>query len=64
MPYIPNPCSLEARAQGCNCPVIDNNRDAGLGCDGEKFGWVMRLDCPLHGDKAKELYDKFSGVKE
>lgn len=56
MDKLPNPGSREAKAQGCNCPVIDNHHGRGWGGDGEKFGWVMRLDCPLHGAKARELY--------
>lgn len=55
---IPNPGSLEAVSKGCTCPVYDNHHGRGWGGDGEKYGWTMNLDCPIHGETAKELYDK------
>jgi hypothetical protein len=44
---LPNPGSDEARAEGCNCPVLDNNHGkwAPWGDD----GWWQRVDCPVHG---------------
>ena len=45
----PNPGSPEASAAGCNCPVLDNAHGRGYFGDGEKFGWVVRGDCPIHG---------------
>lgn len=45
----PKPGSREARAQGCKCPVYDNAHGKGRGGDGERNGWYMATDCPLHG---------------
>lgn len=45
----PAPGSPEAVAQGCTCPVMDNGHGRGLFGDGQRFGWVMSWDCPLHG---------------
>jgi len=42
------PGSTDARAAGCKCPVIDNCRGRGIGGDGEKFGWVMSMECDYH----------------
>lgn len=47
----PLPGSDAAVALGCTCPVIDNAHGAGRGGDGPRFGWVISLDCPLHGGK-------------
>lgn len=47
-----NPGSKEAGEQGCTCPVVDNGRGFGLFGDGEKYGWVVSGECPLHGEKA------------
>lgn len=43
-----NPGAPVAVAAGCICPRIDNCNGRGRGCDGEKFGWVVRQDCPVH----------------
>jgi hypothetical protein len=51
---IPKPGSGEAVQQGCTCPRMDNHHGKGYGGDGEKYGWVRRLDCPLHGDFEKK----------
>lgn len=45
----PNPGSAEARARGCTCAVIDNHYGRGRYGDGERYGWFMSGDCPLHG---------------
>lgn len=46
---IPLPGSNAAVALGCTCPVIDNGHGAGRGCDGPRLGWIIDLDCPIHG---------------
>ena len=46
---MPHPGSDEAVKAGCRCPVLDNGHGRGRGGDGEKYGWVMNGDCPLHG---------------
>lgn len=38
---------------GCTCPVMDNGRGKGWLGDGERFGWVVNEDCPLHGQVYK-----------
>ena len=50
----PNPGSDTAAAQGCTCPVLDNCHGRGVGGNGEKFGWWITTDCPLHGKKEEE----------
>lgn len=41
----PNPGSKAAKANGCKCPMVDNNYGAGRG-DGSFY---VNLTCPLHG---------------
>ena len=48
---IPNPGSDAAIKQGYTCPVLDNGHGKGVCGDGDKFGWWMSADCPLHGGK-------------
>lgn len=48
-----NPGSKEALALGCACSVLDNCRGRGIFGEGEKFGWIMNGNCPLHGDDEK-----------
>lgn len=47
----PNPGSDAAIKQGCTCPVYDNARGKDIGGNGEKHGWWITADCPLHGKK-------------
>ena len=51
------PGSPEAQKKGCSCPVLDNCHGAGIGSNGERFGWWLNANCPLHG-KATLLVDK------
>ena len=48
----PHPGSPEAVAQGCTCPIIDNNHGEGFVYDGAVMFWYAD-DCPLHGLKAQ-----------
>ena len=43
------PGSDTAQTFGCLCPVVDNARGKGRGCNGEKYGWIISSSCPLHG---------------
>jgi hypothetical protein len=49
---VPNPGSPEAIAQGCKCPVVQNNFGRGIegiwSVDGDPY-FAFELDCPLHG---------------
>ena len=49
---IPNPGSDEALAQGCTCPVLDNNHGAGepgfLGIPLGGTSFWMTDGCPVH----------------
>lgn len=45
-----NPGSIEASEAGCTCPILDNGHGRGYLGDGEKYGWVINQDCPIHGD--------------
>lgn len=47
---IPNPGSDAAIKQGCTYPVLDNAHGRGIMGDGEKHGYWITSDCPLHGD--------------
>lgn len=48
-----NPGSQEAIDHGCTCPVSDNGYGKGVGGDGERNGWWVNADCPLHGQEIK-----------
>jgi hypothetical protein len=49
---MPNPGSVEAIAQGCNCPVFDNQYGEGIpGCEG-KF-WINQT-CVVHASLLEE----------
>lgn len=41
--------SKEAIDAGCTCPVLDNHHGKGAYGDGEKYGWWVTADCPIHG---------------
>ena len=47
----PRPGSPDAVQRGCTCPVLDNHHGAGMGSDGERYGWWQDSACPLHGVK-------------
>lgn len=44
-----SPGSKEAIDAGCLCPRMDNEYGKGYHGNGEKFGFVVNYDCPLHG---------------
>lgn len=52
---LPRPGSSEAVAQGCICPIYDNNHGAGSDQDG---GWDVLYGCPLHWPKTADASDK------
>lgn len=47
MSETPNPGSDAALAQGCLCPILDNEH--GRGYMGQEGIFAMAVDCPLHG---------------
>lgn len=49
---VPNPGSDEAIAQGCTCPVLDNEH--GRGYMGIPNVFVRSEKCPLHGSSSSE----------
>lgn len=51
---VPNPGSAEARAQGCSCPVLDNNH--GRGYRGNPNVFVRVVGCPLHCPQPEESH--------
>lgn len=51
MSATPNPGSDAAIKLGCKCPVRDNGHGRGYLGDGDRFGFVTRDDCPLHGTR-------------
>ena len=55
----PNPGSKEAREQGCLCPVIDNEHGKGYLGNGERFGFVINENCPLHALQLKKKLTSF-----
>ncbi len=48
----PLPGSPDAIAQGCTCPVLDNAHGRGRLGDGDRYGWWINAECPLHGKDA------------
>jgi hypothetical protein len=56
----PNPGSDEARAEGCICPVLDNNR--GRSAPWPPDGWWMREDCPVHSTEVAGDAPESGGV--
>jgi len=52
---MPNPGSKEAIAQGCKCPVMDNNRGAGVpnGHGNPPVFWYSS-DCVVHTEAVNE----------
>ena len=53
MTDTPNPGSKEAVEKGCTCAVLDNHHGEGFVYAGERC-WYMDIDCPIHGDGARE----------
>ena len=51
---MPNPGSKAAIAQGCTCPVMDNNRGSGVpnGHGNPPVFWYSS-DCRLHTESAE-----------
>lgn len=43
-----NPESQDAIANGCTCPILDNAHGRGHLGDGDKYGWWMDVNCPIH----------------
>ena len=63
MTSTPNPGSREARARGCQCPVIDNGHGKGYmgGMKDRETGetvFVITVGCPVHTphDEWRELH--------
>ena len=52
-----NPGSDEAIRNGCTCPVLDNGHGQGYLGDGEKYGWWITADCPMHGEKKEQDHE-------
>lgn len=48
MTISPPPGSPEAIDKGCICPRMDNCNGAGIGMNGEKYGWWINLGCTVH----------------
>lgn len=46
------PGSKETTAKDCTCPVIDNAHGRGHLGDGEKYGFWIDGQCPIHGGEA------------
>jgi hypothetical protein len=46
--YLPG--SPDAIAAGCKCPRIDNGHGRGIYGDGNRFGWWINGDCPIHAN--------------
>lgn len=51
------PGSPEAAKDGCTCPVLDNAHGRGVGGEGDKYGWWINADCPVHGPKKEQAND-------
>ena len=53
-PLALNPGAPRAKRLGCLCPVIDNHYGLGCGCSENGPLYVIRCDCPMHGDEAEK----------
>lgn len=53
-PIALTPGAPRAKRLGCLCPVIDNHHGLGYGRSKNGPLYVIRCDCPLHGDEAEE----------
>lgn len=42
------PGSDAAVQAGCRCSVVGNARGRGRNGDGDRYGWFIDADCPLH----------------
>ena len=55
----PKPGTRQASELDCTCPVLDNGHGRGYMGDGERYGFVVQENCPLHAiepvQKAHEL---------
>jgi len=51
----PRPGSPAAVQRGCTCPRMDNSHGAGIAGDGDKLGWLITGNCPLHGVAQQEV---------
>lgn len=51
----PNPGTAQAVAQGCTCPVVDNQKGEGIpafGDDGKPVRyWWYDTSCPVHSER-------------
>ena len=45
----PNPGTMTALLRGCTCSTKANEYGLGIHGDGEKHGWAVNEDCPVHG---------------
>jgi hypothetical protein len=50
LPLVPPPGSNSAQAQGCSCPVMDNNHGLGVrySPDSAEAQYWISEGCPLH----------------
>lgn len=42
------PGSKEAKTNGCTCPVLDNEYGLGIHKNGEKYGYIIEINCTIH----------------
>lgn len=49
----PKPGSREAVEAGCKCPILDNAYGRGIYGDGDRFGYWLHENCPLHGERVE-----------
>lgn len=47
---MPNPGSLQALAQGCTCPQLENHY--GHRAPHEPDTWLVAMSCPVHARRA------------
>lgn len=49
----PKPGTEAAKQIGCTCPVMDNSYGRGRYGDGDKYGWWISGNCPIHAEERK-----------
>lgn len=61
---VPHPGTQEAIAQGCTCPVLDNQHGLGVPMPHGGRGYWMKSGCPIHAPGPSNLPSALPPVDE